>query len=261
MLNVQGALEKKFGLSGRVAIVTGAGAGLGRQIALTLAESGAFVVSADLDLPAAQRTASMIIDQGAAATAKFVDVADETSIKALFSAVRTEKRQLDVLVNNAGIFPMSPLLETSGEKWDRVQAVNLRGTFPCMREAILQMREKGAGGAIVNISAATSVAALLFDNADYSASKAGVNNLTKGAALEFAPDRIRINAVLPGAIPTDGAAKFQGTQRSSILHPSRSPLGLGTPQDIANAVHFLVSPAASHITGHLLVVDGGFLVS
>jgi NAD(P)-dependent dehydrogenase (short-subunit alcohol dehydrogenase family) len=162
-----------------------------------------------------------------------------------------------------------PLLEIPVELWDRVQAVNVRGTMLVMREAIRQMRLQGGGGSIVNVSSISAEREVVFHNAAYGASKAGVTNLTRVAALEFGGDGIRVNAVLPGGTATPGAAEATAKMREAgwelkgpITQPGRVPLGLmGSAEDIAAACLFLASPASRHITGQCLAVDGGFLVS
>ncbi|MGO9512705.1 MAG: SDR family NAD(P)-dependent oxidoreductase [Steroidobacteraceae bacterium] len=257
-----------FGLPDKIAIVTGAGAGIGKAIAQVLAKAGARVVVADINVDAA-RTVADGINSGrsgasAAALAAQVDIADEKSVVRLFELTGETFGGIDVLVNNAGIYEHTPFLDTPVEKVQRVLAVNTVGTYLCMREAIKRMRSGGKGGAIVNISSAASLAPVIFDNNDYGASKAGVNNLTQTAALEFAPDQIRVNAVLPGGVATERALSSVSHKpaRGPMTQPGRFPLGrMATPEDIAMAVLFLASPAAAYITGQLLAVDGGFQVS
>jgi NAD(P)-dependent dehydrogenase (short-subunit alcohol dehydrogenase family) len=248
-------VESLFNLGGRVALVTGAGSGIGRETALLLASAGAIVVAADLNEEGAQQTVAQIEKAAGKSIAVRVDIGDEASIVAMFEAVHARLGRLDVLVNNAGIYPKTSFVDTSAEKWDRVLRVNLRGTFLCMREA---------GGSIINISSVASLQPVIFDNGDYGASKAGVNNLTKVAALEFAADRIRVNAVLPGGVATEGAAASTKVHQAHgpITQPGRMPLGrIGVAADIASAVLFFASPAADYVTGQLLAVDGGFQVS
>lgn len=253
-----------FSLDGKVAVVTGAGSGIGRETALLLASAGAAVVAADLNEEAAQLTVKQIESASGKAIAVEVDIGDEASIVAMFETVQAKLGSLDVLVNNAGIYPKTHFVETSAEKWDKVLRVNLRGTFLCMREAIKRMQAAKSGGSIVNISSVASLQPVIFDNGDYGASKAGVNNLTKVAALEFAGDGIRVNAVLPGGVATEGAAASTKVHQATgpITQPGRMPLGrIGVASDIARAVLFFASPASDYVTGQLLAVDGGFQVS
>jgi NAD(P)-dependent dehydrogenase (short-subunit alcohol dehydrogenase family) len=256
--------ESLFNLGGRVALVTGAGSGIGRETALLLASAGAIVVAADLNEEGAQQTVAQIEKAAGKSIAVRVDIGDEASIVAMFEAVHARLGRLDVLVNNAGIYPKTSFVDTSAEKWDRVLRVNLRGTFLCMREAVKQMQAARTGGSIINISSVASLQPVIFDNGDYGASKAGVNNLTKVAALEFAADRIRVNAVLPGGVATEGAAASTKVHQAHgpITQPGRMPLGrMGVAADIASAVLFFASPAADYVTGQLLAVDGGFQIS
>ncbi|KAE8761317.1 glucose 1-dehydrogenase [Paraburkholderia madseniana] len=257
-------VESLFNLGGRVALVTGAGSGIGRETALLLASAGAIVVAADLNEEGAQQTVAQIETAAGKSIAVKVDIGDEASIIAMFEAVHARLGRLDVLVNNAGIYPKTSFVDTSAEKWDRVLRVNLRGTFLCMREAVKRMQAAGTGGSIINISSVASLQPVIFDNGDYGASKAGVNNLTKVAALEFAADRIRVNAVLPGGVATEGAAASTKVHQAHgpITQPGRMPLGrMGVAADIASAVLFFASPAADYVTGQLLAIDGGFQIS
>ena len=265
---VEPTLSSLFGLHGKTAIVTGAGAGIGKSIARVFASAGARVVVADLKGDLAQAVAAAInagrSGPAAVALAAQVDIADEESVIDLFELTVRTFGGLDVLVNNAGIYEHTSFLETPAEKVHRVLAVNTVGTYLCMREAVKRMKSAGKGGAIVNISSAASLAPVILDNNDYGASKAGVNNLTQTVALEFAPDQIRVNAVLPGGVATERAASsvVHKPARGPMTQPDRFPLGrMATPEDIALAVLFLASPAAGYITGQLLAVDGGFQVS
>lgn len=252
-----------FRLDNKVAVVTGAASGIGQSIAETFARTGAQVIVADVNLEAALAVAQGIESQGGMASAMKVDVSNETNVSELFNKVVAEFGGLDILVNNAAIFPKRPFLEVESEFWDKLQSVNLRGTFLCLRESIKHMKRLG-GGSIVNISSVSSMQAVVYHNAAYNASKAGVNALTRTTALEFAADGIRVNAVLPGGVQTAGAKAASSAieLKGPMLGQGRIPLGgMGEPQDIANAVLFFASPASRYITGQLLAVDGGFLVS
>ena len=262
-------LEDLYQLQGRTAVVTGAGRGIGQAVAELLAVAGARVVVADILADEAAAAAAGIRKNGGEALAVTVDIADETAVKHMYQQAMQQFASVDVLIHCAAIFPKYPLLEITVEQWDRVQAVNLRGTMLVMREAIAQMRKRGHGGAIVNISSVSGEREVVFHNAAYGASKAGTTNLTRAAALEFGSDNIRVNAVLPGGTATPGASEATARMRAAgyelkgpMTHPGRIPLGaMGTPQDIAAACLFLASPAARYITGQCLAVDGGFLIS
>lgn len=261
-------LAALYGLPGKAAIVTGSGGGIGKAIAEVFVKAGARVLVADINAESAAAVARALNSGGAGdspvAASCAADICDEKSVAAMFDAATAAFGGVDVLVNNAGIYEHTNFLETSASKWRRVQDVNLLGTFLCMREAVKRMRDAGKAGAIVNVSSAASLHPIIFDNNDYGASKAGVNNLTQTVALEFAAHNIRVNAVLPGGVATDRAR--QSTSHKPVsgpaTQPGRFPLGrLATPEEIALAVLFLASPASSYITGQLLAVDGGFLVS
>lgn len=253
-----------FRLDGKTVVITGAGSGIGQGIAQLFADVGGKVVVADINAEAALSVAEAIRGSGGQAVAVTADVSREASVAAMFDQAIAAFGGLDVLVNNAAIFPKKPFLEVSAEFWDKLHAVNLRGTFLCLREGIKRMKELGKGGSIVNISSVSSMQAVVYHNATYNASKAGVNSLTKTTALEFAADGIRVNAVLPGGTATPGAKAASAAieLKGPMLTPGRIPLGgMGEPQDIAMAVLFFACPASRYITGQLLAVDGGFQVS
>ena len=257
---IQGPLS----LAGKTAVVTGAGAGIGQAIAELFARAGAAIVVADIQADAAETVADGIRAAGGRAIAVTADVSQDAQVAAVMDRALSEFGSLDVLVNNAAIFPKRPFLEVEADFWDKLHGINLRGTFLCLREAIKRMKAQGSGGAIVNISSVSSMQAVVYHNATYNASKAGVNSLTKTTALEFAADNIRVNAVLPGGVLTPGA-KAAGASielKGPIMGPGRIPLGkMGDPEDIAMAALFFASPASRLVTGQLLAVDGGFQVS
>jgi 2-deoxy-D-gluconate 3-dehydrogenase len=244
---------------GKTALVTGAGSGLGRSIALALAAAGADVAVTELPgrLENAESVATSIRTLGRRSLVVELDV---TSVKNIERAVETVARdfsRIDVLVNNAGINIPKQALDVTEEDWDRVLDVNLKGVFFCAQAVGREMVRRGSGK-IVNIASQNGVVGY-HDRAAYCSSKAGVVNLTRVLAIEWAPHRVNVNAVAPTFVLTPLTEKmFANPEFSSEIH-RRIPLGrLGTPEDIVGAVVFLSSPAADLITGHTLLVDGGW---
>lgn len=257
-------IHAMFSLEGSTAVVTGGGAGLGREISLLLARAGATVVVADVNLGAARQTAKEITAEGGSARAVRTDVADEQSVLDLYTVLQSDFDGVDILVNNAGIYPNKPIDELTVEDWDTVHSINLRGPFLLMREAVKQMRLHRRGGRIINISSIASVHPALTGNTHYASSKAGLNMLTKALALEVAADGITVNAVLPGGVMTQTRKKRMGDTVNwggPATDGARFLLGLAPPVKHATPVLFLASPASDHITGQTIVVDGGFLIS
>lgn len=258
-------LTNVFGLAGKVAIITGSAQGLGRDTATLMAEVGAKVVIADLNLEAAQATAAAIEAKGGIAMACAANVADEVAVKALFTTVDAKFGSVDILVNNAAHRSKAELFDMTVEQWDQMQNVTLRGTFLCCREAIKRMKAAGKGGAIVNISSVGSVHTTLWGvNVHYDAAKAGVDSITRSLASEFAADGIRVNSVLPGGMASEGGKNISASYniRGPMIGAGRIPLGrMANPMEVAQAVFFLASPAASYITGQIVAADGGYSVS
>lgn len=254
-----------YGLEGQTAIVTGAASGIGKATAKLFAATGAKVVVSDLNLAGAGAVAEEIGQAGGKAIAVECDVSNEAQVAKMFEAAVDAFGEVNVLINNAAFRPKADFMEMTVEQWDLMHQVNTRGTFLCTREAVRLMRTQGKGGSIVNVSSVGGVHPTVFANTHYDSSKAGVNALTQDCAIEFAPDKIRVNAVLPGGTDTEGSKTIRAsglTSKGPYALAGRFPMGrMAEPIELARAILFLASPASSYITGHLLVVDGGFLVS
>ena len=243
----------------KVALVTGAGSGMGLATAKAFAEAGAVVVLADIHEDAVRSVAEELVSAGYKAIAVRCNVAVEAEVAAMIEQTVVTFGRLDAAFNNAGVQSLPvETADANGEEFDRVNAINLRGVWNCMKHELRQMREQGSG-AIVNNS---SIGGLieLPGRAIYHASKHGVIGLTKSAALEYASRGIRINAVCPGAIETPMVADMivrEGISQEDLLRDQ--PTGrLGRPEEIASAVLWLCSPGASFVIGHALAVDGGY---
>ncbi len=244
-------------LTDQVAIVTGAARGLGQTIARDLAASGAIVACIDVNEDLLAGTVESINAAGGRATAFACDVTNSERVTEVVRQVAEQFGRLDILVNNAGVTRDNLVMRMKDEEWDLVLGINLRGTFLFTRAAAKPM-SKGKRGRIINIA---SVSGMMGNpgQVNYSASKAGVIGLTRTVSRELCKRNITVNAVAPGFIATDMAAKLGEELIAQIT--AETPLGrLGAPQDVADAVLFLASEAASFITGHVLVVDGGLTV-
>jgi NAD(P)-dependent dehydrogenase (short-subunit alcohol dehydrogenase family) len=243
-------------LEGKKVIVTGAGRGLGRGIALKLAEDGAKVAVADISVEACKETVDEIKANGGEAIAVAVNIADSESVKAMFEKVINEFGEYTSIVNNAGINRDAMLHKMTYEQWDKVIAVDLTGTFYCIQEATKYLREKGAGS-IVNISSGSWLGNV--GQANYAAAKAGVVGLTKTAARELARKGVNCNAICPGFIETDMTKSMPEAGWNAMM--AKIPMGYaGKPRDVANLVAFLVSDEATYITGEVINVGGGMIV-
>lgn len=243
------------GVTEGVAIVTGAGRGLGREIAHLLSRRGMAVACADVDA-SAEATATSISDAGGRALGLRIDVRDAASIDEAFAKTMDSLGAPRALVNNAGIYPDNTLLDMPEASWDAVLDTNLKGTFLCAQRFARVCIGAGGGGAIVNL-ASTAAFSSRVGAAHYTASKAGVVALTRSMAQEWGPHGIRVNAVAPGLIEVEGHRVAPNYKQSFL---PMIPLGrVGEPRNVAEAVAFLVSDAADFITGIVIPVDGGFL--
>ncbi|MGD2024899.1 MAG: SDR family oxidoreductase [Methyloceanibacter sp.] len=243
-------------LEGKIALVTGGGAGIGRAICETFAREGAHVVVADIDGDAAQETASAIVTANGAAEAHTVDITDTVQVKALMESIKTTHGRIDVLVNNAGVGARADFRHLTDDEWDKVWSVNLDGTVKCAREAFDLMRASGKAS-IVNLSSVMS-AKHTRQMAVYSATKGAVSALSRSLAVEYAPYGIRVNTLLPGYVETALIGRYIKNPGIAKALLTQTPLRrFGTPEDIASAALFLASDEAGYITGAALNVDGG----
>jgi 3-oxoacyl-[acyl-carrier protein] reductase len=244
-------------LLNQVAVVTGAGRGIGRAIALELADAGADVACVSRTAENAEKVAAEVRARGRRAWAHAVDVADAAAVQAVAEAVLAAAGRVDILVNNAGITRDGLLMRMSDADWDAVLATNLKGAFLFTR-ALSRSFLKQRAGSILNI---TSVIGLRGNagQCNYAASKAALIGFTKSLAREFASRGITVNALAPGFIETDMTGGLPAELRQTILQ--QIPLGrFGQPEDIARAARFLVGPGGRYITGQVLVVDGGMVM-
>jgi NAD(P)-dependent dehydrogenase (short-subunit alcohol dehydrogenase family) len=248
-----------FSLSGMTALVTGAGQGIGRALALGLAEAGARVAVTDVTLAPADRVAEEIVKAGGQAAAHALDVAQPEAIDGAVAWAERAVGSLDVLVNNAGIREGTfDSLALTAAEWDRVYAVNVRGLFLVSQAAARRMVARGGGGSIVNIASQLGLVGMAGRPA-YTSSKGAVVNLSRTLGLEWAPHRIRVNAVAPGPILTPFTAPLHGDPATNARYQEATPLGAWQdPAAIVGAVVYLASPAARFVTGSVLVVDGGY---
>ena len=244
-------------LEGRVAIVTGGGGGLGEGICGALAAAGAAVAAVDVAREEAERVTEQVSSTGARCIALEADVSERRSTQKMVEDVVGELGGVDILVNNAAIYPLRPWTEIEEDEWDRVMAVNLKGYFLCARAAYARMRERG-NGRIINVASITFFigwAGFL----DYVSSKGAVIGFTRTLAREVGADGVTVNAVSPGAFPT----------AAERVHPDQEALNRrileqqclkrrGTPEDVGNLVTFLAGDAASFITGQTVMIDGGW---
>lgn len=246
-------------MSRKVAVVTGAGSGIGRACAVRLAKEGFAVAVLDLNLDAANAVVGEIREAGGEATAVYVDVSDRTKVNAAMDEARTALGPIAVLVNNAGYSTTTAFMKITDEQWQKMLQINLTGTYYCCQAALPDMIA-AKWGRIVNISSSSTLSGQPF-MADYVAAKSGVNGLTKSLALEFGPKGITVNALPPGFIDTPmlrdaeargflGGTVEEHTQRTPVRRPGR-------PEDLANACAFLCREESDYITGQILPISGG----
>lgn len=245
-------------LKDKVAIVTGAGSGVGRAIALHFAKKGADVVVPDINLKGAQNTAKEIEALGRKSLVIKTDVSNSSDVDQMVKETVNKLGKIDILVNNAGICIQKPLMETTESDWDKVLDINLKGVFLCSKRVVPEMLKQG-GGKIINLASVAGQVGFLNSSA-YCASKGGVINLTREMALELAPKNINVNAIGPGVIETPMTRDMLADDATKRMLLGSTPFGrVGHPEDIANAALFLASGESNFINGITLFVDGGWL--
>jgi 2-dehydro-3-deoxy-D-gluconate 5-dehydrogenase len=250
--------SKLFRLDGKIAVVTGSAQGLGKEIALSLAQDGCSLVLADIVYP--MDTAKQIEDMGCRCISVQADISNEVEVKNLVREAISKYRKVDILVNNAGISQLSytPTEDAPIEEWDKIIKVNLRGTFLCSKYIGKQMID-GGDGTIINISTTAGISGVPRAPA-YCASKAGIILLTKSLAIEWAKYRIRVNAIAPHYLETELTKGLRASEKVYDGLIKQIPMSrFGKPEEIIGAVLFLSSPASSYITGEVIVIDGGYL--
>jgi len=244
-------------LEGKIALVTGGARGIGREIALLFAKQGADMTLCDVDLEQAEQTAKEIKALGRECLVLKADVTDSGSVQVMVDKILDKFKKLDILINNAGITRDGLVFRMSEQDWDKVIAVNLKGTFLCTK-IVSKVMLKQRFGRIVNLASIIGIMGNI-GQANYAASKAGIIGLTKSVAKELAPRGVCVNAIAPGFIRTEMTAKLSEDVRKGML--SVIPLGrFGEPKDVANLALFLSSEGSSYITGQVIQIDGGMLM-
>lgn len=249
-------------LEGQVAVVTGASRGIGRAVALRLAEEGArVVVNHPNEVTEADEVVGAVTAMGGEAMAVDADISDGAAVDALFRTVTSQWGRLDILVNNAGICPFVGWFDLTEEMWRRVQDVNLNGTFLCSQAASRILRDQGRGGRIISMSSISALVGGSFQT-HYTPTKAGIRSLMQSLAIVLGPYGITCNSVLPGTVLTDINRDYYKEPSQIAKDTTRIPVGrLGRPEDIAGVVAFLASEDAAYVNGADILVDGGLFVN
>lgn len=246
-------------LEGRIALITGAGSGIGKAIAITFAQNGAAVVLVDIDRASAQKAAREIETQGGRALAVACDVSNPAQVQQAVRATIEEFAGLHILVNNAGISPLRQFEQISLEEWNQVMAINLTGPFLFCQDTLPYLRQAGSKGRIIQIGSLAGQTGGIAVGAHYAASKGGLMVLTRQLAKILAPDRVTVNNISPGTTDTTMTQAWGEEIRQSLIR--QIPLGrLGTPDDIASLALFLASDEAGFITGATINVNGGLFL-
>ncbi len=245
-------------LNSQVAIVTGAGDGIGRAIAMALADEGSHVWALDIDGKKAAAVAAEIQSRGGQAFSEAIDVSQGEAVRAAFARIYHKHGRIDILVNNAGICQRASIADITERDWDRILAVNLKGTFLCS-QAVMAIMKQQRRGKIINLGSVAGKVGGIAVGAHYSASKAAVMCFTKSLARDLAPFNVNVNAIAPGVIATDMTQRITGGDWSQYLETI--PLGrIGMVEEVAHVAVFLASPSSSYLTGEIIDVNGGQLM-
>ncbi len=258
-INMNAFLTETFGLRGKVALITGAGKGLGQAIAVAYAQCGATVLVLDADGEAAKATAGQIRQAGGQSAAFACDVADSREVHETIARILDQIGSIDILVNNAGIGRRARAESMTDEEWDQVLDINLKGAFHLCREVGKTMIERGRGGRIINMASITGLVGIETGNANYAASKGGLIAMTRCLAIEWAKHHILVNAIAPTHIRTPLIERLMSEKPETRTYfLNNIPLGrLGEVDDVVGPAIFLASDASRFMTGHVLTVDGG----
>lgn len=259
-------LRQNIDLFSKVAIVTGGAMGIGFGIAYRLAEAGASVMIADMNKEAADEAAAKLVAKGWKTTSVATDVSDATQVQNMIDVTVEAYGSVDILVNDAGIYPNVPVMQMDEKEFDKILSVNLKGVYLCTKAAATQMIKQGKGGKIINITSVDALHPSMIGLAAYDSSKHGIWGFTKNVALELAPHNIWVNAIAPGGINTPGAGAGQPVSKETeaMMAPflAKIPMKrMGEPDDIGKVALFLASDLSSYMTGSQVVVDGGVLLS
>ena len=251
-------ISELFNLSGRIAVITGGAKGLGRSMALALADAGSDVVISDILISSAKNVAKEIEKKGQRSLGIKLDVTQSGEVQKMVNEVTEHFGRIDILINNAGINIISPAENFALKDWNRVVNINLTGVFLCS-QAVGKVMIKQRGGKIINIASLFGTIGSPHDAVAYNSSKAGVINLTRSLAIEWAKYDIHVNAIAPGIIETDLTRNRLENKEYYNSWIDRTPLGrIGTPEDLYGAIIYLSSEASNWLTGHTIVIDGGY---
>ena len=262
-------ISELFDLTGKVVVVTGAAKGIGLAIATRLAEAGASLLAVDIDADALAAECDAINTRGGTAKLHVADVSTAEGAVGSVAAAKGAYGQIDVLVNNAGIYPMVPALDLSEEIWDKTLNLNLKGAFFAAQSAAKEMVQSGRGGSIINVASIDGIKPT-GNLVHYDSSKGGLNMMTKALAKDLGPKGVRVNSIAPGGVVTPGTAQAAPTEFPAGVDPEEMmkqivahlPLQrMGEPDDVARLALFLASPASAYMTGSVVVVDGGMLIA